>query len=289
MDRGELAGFLRSRRERIAPSDVGLDAGPRRRTPGLRREEVAQIAGISVDYYTRLEQARGPRPSRQVLESLARALRLSTHERAHLFHLVDEPAATPSHVRQDVPDGILRLLRRLEDCAAFVLDAKSDVLAWNPLAAALIVDFSAYPPGERNLVWLALANPTGPRPRMHYSAEDAGAFAREMTADLRAAAARYPDDPGIRQLVRRLLDRSERFGQLWSAHEVTRQHSRSKRVDHALVGEMELESEVLLIPDRDQRLVIYSAAPGSPSHEALRLLAVVGVQDLGDDPAGRLT
>ena len=164
MDRQELAGFLRSRRERLPPSDVGLDAGPRRRTPGLRREEVAQIAGISVDYYTRLEQARGPRPSRQVLESLARALRLGTHERAHLFHLVDEPAATPSRVRQDVPDGILRLLRRLEDCAVFVLDAKGDVLAWNPLAAALIVDFSAYPPGERNLVWLALADPTGHAP-----------------------------------------------------------------------------------------------------------------------------
>src|SRR5690348_7523742 len=153
MDRPQLAEFLRSRRERLRPEDVGLPAGLRRRTPGLRREEVASLATMSTDYYTRLEQGRGPRPSRPVLTGLARALRLSDDERDHLFRLAGEQPGPPPGPPADVRSGVLRMLARL-DVPGLVLDAKYDVLAWNPLAAALIADFSALPPRERNLLRL---------------------------------------------------------------------------------------------------------------------------------------
>lgn len=162
MDRADLADFLRSRRARVRPTDVGLPPGTRRRTPGLRREEVARLAGISVDYYTRLEQARGPRPSRQVLAALARALRLADDERSHLFHLVDEVPGPPAGPSPEVPDAILHLLDQLDHVPAFVIDVKYDVLAWNAMAAALLGDFARFPRAERNLVWqLFCGNDTG--------------------------------------------------------------------------------------------------------------------------------
>jgi transcriptional regulator with XRE-family HTH domain len=151
VDRKELADFLKSRRERIQPQDVGLEAGPRS-TPGLRREEVARLAGMSVDYYIRLEQARGPRPSRQILGALARALRLTDDEREYVYNLAGERSAPPPGPPQEVPAGILHLLDRLDDTPAFVLDAKYDVLSWNALAAALITDFSALAPIDRNSI-----------------------------------------------------------------------------------------------------------------------------------------
>lgn len=274
VDRAELADFLRSRRDRVRPADAGLEAGPRRRTQGLRREEVARLAGMSVDYYIRLEQARGPRPSRQVLGALARALRLSDDERSYLFHLAGEAPAPPGPSR-DVPAGILRLLDRLDDVPAMVLDAKYDILAWNPMAAALYTDFSAYPEKERNTIrWLFL------RAAPALQSPDGRQFARESVADLRAAAARYPDDPGIRKLVAELSAASDVFAELWAAHEVGVRRSTRKLLVHPVVGPMELDCDVLLIPQRDQRLVMYTAAPGTPSHEALGLLRVVGVQNL---------
>lgn len=275
VDRAELAEFLRGRRARVRPADVGLEVGPRRRTPGLRREEVARLAGMSVDYYIRLEQARGPRPSRQVLGALARALRLSDDERSYLFHLVGEAPAPPGPSR-DVPAGILRLLDRLDDVPALVVDAKYDILAWNPMAAALIGDFSAFPAKERNTVrWLFRYG--GPK----LDTPDGRRFARESVADLRAAAARYPEDAGIRELVAELSAVSPLFATLWAEHEIGVQRSTAKRLDHPVVGPLELDCDVLLIPERDQRLIFYTTAPGTPSHEALRLLRVVGVQEVG--------
>jgi transcriptional regulator with XRE-family HTH domain len=277
MNRAELADFLRGRRELVQPADVGLEAGQRRRTPGLRREEVARLAGMSVDYYIRLEQGRGPRPSRQMLGAIARALRLSDAERAYLHYLAGEvpgPAAGPP---QDVRPGVLHLLDRLDDTPAMVCDAKYEVLAWNPLAAALITDFSALPAGRRNIMWRFFTDPAA---RARHDPEGAWRFERESVAGLRAAAARYPDDPGIRRLVDGLLAASEEFAALWAKHDVRVQQSARKRLRHPVVGWLELDCEALHIPERDQWVVLYTAAPGSPSYEALRLLKVVGVQDV---------
>ena len=275
-DTGQLADFLRTRRARLQPPDVGLPAGQRRRTPGLRREEVAVLAAMSTDYYTRLEQGRGPRPSRQVLTGLARALRLSDDERAHLFHLAGEQPERPGRPSADVRPGILRMIERLDDTPAMVLDAKYDVLAWNPLAAALICDFSAMPPRDRNLVRQRFLSGMSCR----YSSADTEQFAREVVADVRAATARYPDDPGVRTLVADLQAGSAEFRTLWAAHEVRVQRSLCKTVHHPQVGRVDLICEFMLIPDRDQRVVLYTAEPGTPSYEALQLLKVIGTQDL---------
>lgn len=276
MDRSQLAEFLRSRRFRVQPGDVGLAAGGRRRTPGLRREEVARLAGISVDYYARLEQARGPRPSRQVLGALARALRLHDAERAHLYHLAGEVPAPPTGPSPEVPAGILHLLDRLDDTPAYVVDAKYEILAWNPMAAALLGDPSTWPPGRRNIIWNLFA---GEHSAMALADPDASAFADECVAELRGAAARYPADPGIHQLISRLRAASPEFVRRWEQLRVcVRPGSTTKRVRHPVVGELTLECEVLDIAGHGQRMIVYTAAPGSPSSDALRLLEVVGTQ-----------
>ncbi|MFG1704522.1 helix-turn-helix transcriptional regulator [Nonomuraea sp. M3C6] len=277
INRAELAAFLRSRRELVRPSDVGLETGKRRRTPGLRREEVARLAGMSVDYYARLEQARGPRPSRQMLGAIARALRLSDDERSYLHYLTGEPPGPPPGPPRDVRPGVLHLLDRLDDTPAMVMDAKYDVLAWNPLAAALITDFSELPADDRNFIWRFFSDP---RAKARHDPAGSWQFARESVADLRAATARYPDDPGIKRLVERLLAASAEFAELWAGHDVTVRRSARKRLNHPTVGWLELDCEALHVPESDQWVVLYTAAPGSPSYEALRLLKVIGTQDL---------
>ncbi|NMO52409.1 helix-turn-helix domain-containing protein [Actinoplanes sp. TBRC 11911] len=273
MNKRELAVFLRSRRERITPADVGLPAGQRRRTPGLRREEVAQLAYISAEYYTRLEQARGPHPSREVLAGLVRALRLDDAERDHLHHLAGAPPGPPPGPQREVRRSILDLLDRLPQAAACVVSATYDVLAWNDLAAALMEDFSAVPPRERNLARRAFL---GPQPL--YGVSDADVFRRSVAQQLRAAAARYPEDPSLAALVSDLLAGSPGFATLWAAHEVHAEPTLRKTFQHPAVGPVTVNCDVLDISDRDQRMVIYTADPGSPSDEALRLLSVVGTQ-----------
>jgi transcriptional regulator with XRE-family HTH domain len=277
VDRQELAVFLRSRRERITPADVGLPAGPRRRTPGLRREEVAQLAFISTEYYTRLEQARGPHPSREVLAGLARALRLSDAERDHLHHLAGEPPGPPPGPSREVRQSILDLLHRLPQAAAIVTSATYEVIAWNDLAAALMEDFSALSRRDRNLVRRVFLGPY-PHGRRLYDVSDADAFARSSAQDLRATAARYPDDPEVTGLVDELLSGSEEFARLWASHDVSAEPTLCKTFPHPLVGPVTVNCDVLDITDRDQRVVIYTAVPGSPSEEALRLLSVIGTQ-----------
>ncbi|MBO8195763.1 helix-turn-helix domain-containing protein [Streptomyces oryzae] len=277
MDRRELAAFLRGRRERITPAEVGLPAGPRRRTPGLRREEVAQLAFISAEYYTRLEQARAPRPSREVLAGLARALRLSDAERAHLHHLAGAPPGPAPGPPREVRQSILDLLHRLPQAAAIVVSAAYEVIAWNELAAALMEDFSAQPRRDRNLVRRAFLGPH-PQGRRLYGVTDAEAFARNAAEGLRATAARYPDDPEVAALVRELTAGSEKFARLWASHEVSAETTLRKTFQHPLVGPVTVNCDVLDIADRDQRVVIYTAEPGSPSEEALRLLSVLGTQ-----------
>jgi transcriptional regulator with XRE-family HTH domain len=279
VDRRELADFLRSRRERITPADVGLPAGARRRTPGLRREEVAQLAYISTEYYTRLEQARGPRPSLEVLAQVARALRLSDAERDHLHHLAGTPPGPPPGPSREVRQSIVDLLHRLPQAAAIVISATHEVIAWNDLAAALMEDFSALSRRDRNLVRRAFLGPH-PEGRLLYGVSDGEEFAVSSVQHLRAASARYPDDPELTGLVAELLDGSEEFARLWAAHDVTARPTLCKTFDHPVVGPVTVNCDVLDIADRDQRVVIYTATPGSPSDEALRLLSVVGTQRL---------
>ncbi|WP_210578344.1 helix-turn-helix transcriptional regulator [Streptomyces sp. GESEQ-4] len=279
MDRRQLADFLRSRRERIDPADVGLPAGTRRRTPGLRREEVAQLAYISTEYYTRLEQARGPHPSREVLAQIARALRLSDPERDHLHHLAGTPPAPRPGPSREVRQSMVDLLHRLPQAAAFVISATHEVIAWNDLAAALMEDFSALPRRDRNLIRRAFLSPDHDG-RPLYGISDADEFAASAANDLRAAAARYPDDPEVTGLVEELLAGSEEFARLWAEHCVIAPPTLRKTFDHPLVGPVTVNCDVLDITDLDQRVVIYTATPGSRSEEALRLLSVVGTQRL---------
>ncbi|MFF4472113.1 helix-turn-helix transcriptional regulator [Streptomyces sp. NPDC001599] len=277
MDRTELADFLRHCRTRLAPADVGLPQGARRRTPGLRREEVAQLAGMSTDHYTRLEQARGSRPSRQMLAAVARALRLTDDERDHLFHLAGEEPSRDRTPTDHVRPALLLLLDRLTDVPAQVVSDRGDVLAQNAMAKALHGDASARPEAEHNVVWRFFTDPAA---RGRFPAEDHDRAARAAVADLRATLAKRPDDARLAALVRRLRARSEEFAALWDSHEVAVRRGDVKRFLHPVVGLLELDCEVLLSPEHDQRLVVYTARPGSESHERLELLRVVGLQNL---------
>ncbi|MFF4268722.1 helix-turn-helix transcriptional regulator [Streptomyces sp. NPDC001536] len=277
MNRAELADFLRRGRARLEPSDVGLPPGARRRTPGLRREEVAALAGMSVDYYTRLEQRRGPHPSRQMLTALARALRLTDDERDHLFHLTgEEPprrGGTSAHVRP----GLLLVLDRLHDTPAMVVSDTGELLTQNALSSALSGDVGARPPRERNLLRRFFLDPTA---RELFPAEDVPDHARAHVANLRAVAAARPDDPEPARLVAELRSSSEEFARLWDAHEVAVRRRSTKRFLHPAVGLLELDCEILLTQDAHHTLIIHTARPGTESHERLQLLRVVGSQDL---------
>ncbi|MCV7228396.1 helix-turn-helix transcriptional regulator [Mycolicibacterium komossense] len=277
MDKREFGAFLRSRRERITPAEVGLPAGKRRRTPGLRRDEVAHLAFISTEYYTRLEQARAPHPSREVLAGLARALRLSDVEGTYLHRLVGiEPSLPPGPSRL-VRQSILDLLDRLPQAAAIVVSATYEVIAWNDLACALMEDFSALAPRERNLARRAFLDP-GPHGRRLYGVTDVDEFSRTCALHLRAAAARYPNDPETTQLINELRSGSAEFAELWADHDVCAQTMLCKTFHHPAVGPVSVNCDVLDITDRDQRVVIYTAEPGSASENALALLSVVGTQ-----------
>jgi transcriptional regulator with XRE-family HTH domain len=277
MDRAELALALKAARGRITPTDVGLPSGVGRRVPGLRREEVAMLAGISVDYLVRLEQGRGPVPSAQVLGALARALHLTDDERTHLFGLAGVALPGPGHIVSAARPSTLRLLDRLTDVPALLLDAKGDLIAWNALATALLGDFSAWPPGRRNLAWQRFLGRPG---RVSIDPEEQDRTAAETVASLRFTAGRYPDDPGLRRLVDELLAGSEEFTTLWADERPADRRASTKTVVHPELGRLVLDCDALHIPDLDQRLIVYSAAPGSPEADALALLRVVGLQEI---------
>ncbi|WNE94971.1 helix-turn-helix transcriptional regulator [Streptomyces luomodiensis] len=277
MDKQELGAFLRSRRERLRPQDVGLPAGPRRRTPGLRREEVAVLAHISTEYYVRLEQGRAPRPSGEVLAGIAGALRLTDAESDHLHLLAGTaPNRTGLH-RRDVRPSILTLLERLPQTAGFVVSAAFEVLAWNDLAAALLEDFAPLTPEDRNLArraFLASAHADATL----YGISDAAEFRLSVVGQLRATLARYPSDPAVTGLVDELRDGSPEFARLWERHDVQAAQMLTKTFRHPVVGEITVDCDALALTDRDQHLVLYSAPPGSPGAEALALLNVLGAE-----------
>lgn len=279
VDRAGLAEALTTARARVTPAQVGLPAGSRRRVPGLRREELAMLAGISVDYLVRLEQGRGPHPSDQVLSSLARALRLSPDERDHLFHLAGAAAPRPGHIDGMVRPSTLRLLDRMTDLPVLVLDAKTDLLAWNSMAVALLGDFTAVPPEQRNFARRRFLGPPGRVAVEH--AEDEATSA-EWVADLRGVAARYPDDPGLRRLLADLRA-NPTFARLWDEGRVEARRSSRKTVQHPELGPITLDCDTLHLPDSDQRMIVYSAAPDTPAAESLALLRVIGSQDMAEE------
>ncbi|ANS65149.1 helix-turn-helix domain-containing protein [Streptomyces lincolnensis] len=277
MNRAELADFLRRGRARLAPSDVGLTPGSRRRTPGLRREEVAQLAGMSVDYYTRMEQSRGPRPSRQMLTALSRALRLSDVEQDHLFHLAGEEPPRRETASSHVRPGLLLILDRLHDTPAQVVNDCGEVLAQNTMAKALVGDVMSRPRRERNFTRRFFLDPTA---RTLFPQEDHAGHARTHVATLRAVAAARPDDPEPAALVAELLASSEEFARLWDEHEVSQRNRATKRFIHPLVGLLELDCEVMISHSHHHLLVVHSARPGTEAYERLQLLRVVGLQDM---------
>jgi transcriptional regulator with XRE-family HTH domain len=277
VDRSELADFLRRCRTRLAPAAVGLPQGARRRTPGLRRAEVAQLAGMSTDHYTRLEQARGSHPSRQMLAAVARALRLTSAERDHLFHLAGEEPPRDRPTTEHVRPGLLLVLDRLTDAPAQVVSDRGDILAQNALAKALVGDASARPEPERNAVRRYFTDPAA---RDLFPPEDRPRAARTAVAQLRAVLAARPNDVRLAALVRELRTTSEEFATLWNTHDIAVRRTDTKRFQHPVVGLLELDCEVLLSPEHDQWLVIHTSRPGSESFERLELLRVVGVQDL---------
>jgi transcriptional regulator with XRE-family HTH domain len=284
MDKQELGSFLRSRRERLRPQDVGLPSGPRRRTPGLRREEVAVLAHISTEYYVRLEQGRAPRPSGEVLAGIAGALRLSDAESDHLHLLAGTaPSRTGLH-RRDVRPSILALLERLPQTAAFVTSAVFEVLAWNDLAAALMEDFAGLAPDDRNLARRAFLASGRPDTTL-YGISDAAGFRHRVVMGLRSTLARYPKDPAVTCLVEELRDASPEFARLWERHDVQAAPMLTKTFRHPVVGEITVDCDSLMLTDRDQHLVLYSAPPGSRDAESLALLNVLGTDGAH---AGRL-
>jgi transcriptional regulator with XRE-family HTH domain len=273
MHRDELADFLRRSRERLTPRDVGLVEGPRRRTPGLRREEVATLAGMSADYYMRLEQARSPQPSVQVLTALTRALRLSIDERDHLYLLAGHRPPEAARAGEYLRPSLLYLLDRLDSVPVQVLSDLGDLLAQNDMALALFGCVCTVAREDRNIVlrWF-----TEPAVRDTFAAEERDEQARQLVADLRAAVARRGDDAASRALVTRLRMGSPDFAALWDRHEVAVRRSHPYRLVHPELGRIEFDCEVLATPAADQRLRIFTPPPGGT--EALEMLRVLGPQ-----------
>jgi transcriptional regulator with XRE-family HTH domain len=277
MDRAQLADFLRSRRARLQPADVGLAAGARRRTPGLRREEVAQLAGMSADYYVRLEQARGPHPSMQMLGALARALRLTDDERDHLYLLAGERPPAPTGRSGHVRPGLLHLLDRLTDAAATIVSDTGETLAQNALARALFGDRMTRTGRGASMTWVWFTEPSS---RSVYPPEDHDHHSRVLVADLRATAGRRGGDADVAGLIEALLDASEEFAGLWARHDVAVRRGDQKRIVHPEVGVVEVDCEVLLTPEHDQSLILLTPRAGTGAAEQLQLLRVIGGQDL---------
>jgi hypothetical protein len=212
-----------------------------------------------------------------VLAALARALRLSDTERDHLFDLAGVAPPAPGRIRTAVRPSVLRLMDRFTDLPALLLDATTDVLAWNPMAAALLGDLSAVPAAQRNVARQAFLGTS----RVEVGPEERERLDRALVSDLRRAAARYPTDPGLARLISDLRAGSDRFERLWTLRELDERHGDTKRVRHPELGVLELDCNVLDVHGDDQVLLVYSAAPGSPAAEALALLSVVGLQQVG--------
>ncbi|GGM38683.1 helix-turn-helix transcriptional regulator [Dactylosporangium sucinum] len=275
MQRDDLADFLRRRRLAINPGDVGLSEGPRRRTAGLRREEVAMLAGMSTDYVVRLEQGRSAQPSAQLLTALARALRLSDDERDHLFHLAGHRPPPSGGAEAHARAGLLRMLDLLGDTAAMVVSDLGETLAQNRMSTLLMGDQTALRGDRRYRIWRWF---TDPGVRVVHPPEEEGYHSRAMVADLRATAARRAGDADVEGLVRRLRAASPEFASLWDEHRVAVRRADRKTIVHRQVGPVRVDCETLMTPDQGQYLLVYTPTAGTDAAEKLALLAVVGLQ-----------
>lgn len=266
-----LAATLRTWRERLSAEQLGLVTGPARRAVGLRREELAQLAGVSVDYVVRLEQGRATAPSGEVVGSLSRVLRLSPTERDHFYNLAGLSSPGDRRISDQITPGVQRLLTRLGDVAVAVFAADWRMIQWSPGFAALLGDPAKVAPEDRNFVLHRFPDP-GSRARV---AEWPVRLDRQLesdraiVSDVRRASARYPDDPRIAELVRRVM-RNERFVQLWRDGAVGTHLSDHKFVEHPVVGDIEVDCDVLLSGEHDLKVVALTTAPGS---EAARKVA----------------
>lgn len=284
MDRARLAEYLRTRREALQPEDVGLPRGRRRRTKGLRREEVAVLSDMSIDYYTRLEQPRGPHPSEQMLNALARGLRLSLEERDHLFHLAGY--ATPARAADTdfLNPGMLRVFDGLHEAAAQVVSQAGETMLQTRLSMALIGDESVHTGLARSWHYRWF---TDPATRLIHPAEDRAEESRVIAADLLASYTREGKNSRAGVIAEALVAASPEFAALWREHPVAARYCGPRRLQHPQVGLLELNCQRLLDPDLSQQLVVYTATPGTESHEKLRLLSVIGSFDVTDAEATR--
>nr|WP_304608768.1 helix-turn-helix transcriptional regulator [Glycomyces amatae] len=272
-----MADFLRTRREALQPEDAGLPRGPRRRTAGLRREEVAALCHMSVDYYARLERRRGPQPSEQMLASIAQGLHLSHMERDHLFRLAGHRPPVSGVVGEHISPGLLRVLDRLGDTPAEIVTELGETLRQTSLGVALTGDTTAYSGPERSLGYRWF---TMPEVRRRYAPEEHAFLSRMYASGLREVLALRGPDSRAAHLAELLLDRSEEFRRLWAGHEVGVRPGQVKRFAHPEVGALELHCQHLVDPGHAHSLLVYTAVPGSETHEKLRLLAAVGAQPL---------
>jgi transcriptional regulator with XRE-family HTH domain len=273
VDRRQLADFLRRRREDLQPQDVGLPPGQRRRAAGLRREEVAALTGMSTDYYTRLEQARGPQPSEQMLAALARSLRLTTDERDHLYRLAGHHAPRRTPLDTHVAPALQRVLDRLEDTPALIISSLGETLRQNALAVALMGDHAVHTGKSRSGIYRWF---TDPGERAAYPVADQPRQGRALVASLRAAYGIAGERSRAGDLVRELQRTSPEFAELWERHEVAARFEDHKTLVHPEVGDIELDCQALLTEDQSQALLVLTAAPRSEAEDKLRLLAVIG-------------
>jgi transcriptional regulator with XRE-family HTH domain len=266
----ELAAFLRTRRERLDPGDFGLPARRQaRRTPGLRREEVAELAGVSTDYIVRLEQARGLRPSADVVEALARALRLTPDERAYLFGLAQQRPRGADKLATTATPSLAGLVAGLSPLPAMLMNHRYDILAWNSEMARLLLDFGTLPPSQRNAMWLCLMHP-----EIRELYVDRGRVVREGIAHLRTAWAAHPEDRALTDLIAECITRDDEFARLWAARDVKVNGRGHKVIRHPEAGVIAVQFETLVpLQDPDQLLVIYHAADDESQSALDRLCA----------------
>jgi len=282
VDRDALGSFLRHRREELQPSDVGMVAGGRRRAPGLRRDEVAVLADMSSDYYERIEQGRGPRPSRAMLGAIARALRLTLDERDHVYRLAGHEPPTRDESLGYADPGLMCVLDALAPSVpALITDDLHEVLAQNPLNLALLGPLCAADGRRRNFIWRWF---TDPELRGRYSPDQHGSLGREYVADLRASFGLRQADVAVRSLVDDLSAASEEFRRIWALQQVAVRRSTLKVINHPEVGRLDLQCDVVLSPPTRQRLVLFRPKPGTGTAERLQMLRVIGTQDFAARP-----
>jgi transcriptional regulator with XRE-family HTH domain len=267
----QLADFLRTRREALQPEDVGLPRGPRRRTGGLRREEVAALCGMSADYYSRIEQQRGPQPSEQMLAAIARGLHLSLDERDHLFRIGGHPAPQRNPRGDHINPGMMRILDRLEDTPAQVINHLGETLKQTRPSIALTGDDARWTGMAKSLLYRWFTEPSA---RKIYPVEDHDKHGRMFTAQARQAYSR--GDARFTAIVDTLLAESPEFAKVWADHEIVALHMDSKRISHPELGILDLHCQTLHDPDQSQTLLVFTAVPGTESYEKLQLLCAVG-------------